>query len=524
MPNSGLLQQIKKNCENQNLNAMQKLFLFLFILLAMSGIGYAQSPEAINYQAVARDGSGALLANQNLTVRLGIYAGPGAATLAYEEEHSVTTNQFGLFSLRIGEGTATSGVFGNIDWPADEHHLKVEVDDGNGYADMGTQMLVAVPYAYFANEAEFATESDKAIDMNLGELVDVNAPSPSAGQVLGWNGTAWVPGSDNAGPWTENSGDVYYTGGYVGIGTSSPSSGLTVQSTAGYGSAISLVNSGHTDWRMTSWTDGTFRLVKASGTTFSPMVVDHMDGDIHMGTDAGDMALNVHRNTGISYVRISDGTSGPTSGLRMGMSGSGNAYIINDATTKSMSLGTEGTTRLRIDNNGHVGINDLSPDMMLHVKQDQANRAIRLEHNSTTDYWDNGVGTTTKNYKFYYNNLFRADISSVDGAYTQSSDRRLKREITDMEPVLNKVMQLQPSTYHYVDNSQDAPRSTGFVAQDVEPLFPNLVRDMEDGYKGVVYDGFAVVSIKAIQELNEKVQQLQNEVNALKNQSAERSE
>lgn len=181
-------------------------------------------------------------------------------------------------------------------------------------------------------------------------------------------------------------------------------------------------------------------------------------------------------------------------------------------------MGTDGTTQLRINEIGRIGINQLSPDQMLHIKQDAANRGLRIEHQSTTDFWDNGIGTTTKNYKFYYNNLFRADISSTDGAYTQSSDRRLKKNIVYMQPVLDQVMELKPATYNYIDNDDSDVRSTGFVAQEVEQVFPTLVRDMEDGYKGVVYDGFAVISIRAIQELNEELQQLQEEVKLLKEQ------
>jgi hypothetical protein len=200
----------------------------------------------------------------------------------------------------------------------------------------------------------------------------------------------------------------------------------------------------------------------------------------------------------------------------MGLSGSGNAYIINDEASKTLSLGTSGTTRIRINDVGYTGINETSPAMMLHVKQDISNRGFRIEHNSTTDYWDNGIGVTTKNYKFYYNGIFRADISSTDGAYVQSSDRRLKRDIVYMEPVLDKVVQLKPATYQYIDNAASATRSTGFVAQDVEPLFPDLVRETDEGYKGLVYDGFAVISIKAIQELNEKINEMQREIDQLK--------
>lgn len=445
------------------------------MMMASVAFVYAQAPDAVNYQAVARNSSGALLANQSLDIRIGIYSGAGGTIQEYEETHTVTTNQFGQFAIQIGQGTPTVGTFPAIQWGTDEFHVKVEVDPGSGYVDLGTTQLVSVPYALHAAKA------------------------------------------DVAGPWLENGGVVYYNAGYVGIGTMTPGAGLTLESAAGYGSGIALKNTGGgLEWRLTSWTDGTFRLVKATGTTFSAIVVEPVDGMVGIGTSTPDQQLSVHTSSGISYIRVSDNTTGPSSGLRMGLSGSGNAYIINDEVAKTLSLGTEGTTQLRINSAGHVGINELTPDMMLHVKQDVANKGIRIEHQSTTDYWENGVGTTTKNYKFYYNNLFRADISSVDGAYTQSSDRRLKHSLEYIGPVLDKVMLLRPATYNYIGSEENAVRSTGFVAQEVQEVFPDLVRDMDDGYSGVVYDGFAVISIRAIQELNEEVITLRSELDQMK--------
>src|SRR5687767_15009901 len=107
---------------------MRTTILFLISMITISGALFAQTPDAINYQAVARNSAGAIMASQALTVRLGVYSGPGAATLVYQETHAVTTNQFGLFTAKIGMGTPTSGTFANINWAGDEHHLKVEVD------------------------------------------------------------------------------------------------------------------------------------------------------------------------------------------------------------------------------------------------------------------------------------------------------------------------------------------------------------------------------------------------------------
>ncbi|MCP4442492.1 MAG: tail fiber domain-containing protein [Aureispira sp.] len=485
--------------------------LSLILLLAFTGISFAQAPEAINYQAVARNGSGLLLGNQNLTLRVGIYSGSGGATKVYEETHTITTNQFGLFSIKIGKGTVTSGTFSTIGWESAEHHLQVEADDGSGYVNLGMNQFITVPYALHAKTAL------KVTNMALNELSDVSTISPNSNDVLAWTGAAWAPKTIASSPWTIAGNNIYYPNGYVGIGTTTPTVGLDIESAAGYGSAVALKNTGGgLEWRLTSWTDGTFRLVKTSGTTFSAMVIEPTDGHIGIGTATPDQPLHVHTNSGISYIRVSDNTSGPTSGLRMGLSGSGNAYIINDMAAKSLSLGTDGTTRMRILDGGNVGINVTSPAQILHIRQNAANKGLRIQHQSTTDYWENGTGTTTKNYKFYYNNLFRADISATDGAYTQSSDRRLKKDIVYMGSVLNKITQLKPATYHYIDNSKDAPRSTGFVAQEVEPIFPNLVRDTDEGFKGLVYDGFAVISIKAIQELNEKMEGMQKELDELK--------
>jgi hypothetical protein len=502
---------------SEKTNIMKKLLiipaLFLAFLFTWGDLFAQAPPQAVNYQAVARDGGGNLMVNQAIDVRFSIRQTSATGTDVYVETQATTTNEYGLFTLELGKGTALTGTFDAIDWGLDDHFLKVEVDKGAGFVDMGASQILSVPYSL---RARFA---NKSTNMLIEDLKNVEIPGAlTTGDILKWNGTDFVPAVDAGNSyWDLNGSALSYAGGYVGIGTTTPGAGVEVKSSAGYGSAIGLYNTGGgTNWRITSWTDGTLRFVKVPGTTFSAIAIEPMNGKVGIGTGTPDEQLSVHTSSSVSYIRVSDNTTGPTSGLRLGLNGAGNAYIINDEAAKSLNLGTSGTTQMRISDNGHVSINTTADDMMFLVRQDIANRGLRIQHQSTTDYWDNGVGTTTKNYKFYYNGLFRADISSTDGAYVQSSDRRLKRDIQEMGPVLAKVAQLKPSTYHYIDNAQSAPRSTGFVAQDVESLFPDLVRDTDDGYKGLVYDGFAVISIKAIQELNEKMEAMQLEIDQLK--------
>jgi hypothetical protein len=72
--------------------------LFLALLCASSTIGFAQSPQAVSYQAVARTLEGGPLVDASLIVKIGIIATSIGGNLMWEEEHVVNTDSFGLFS------------------------------------------------------------------------------------------------------------------------------------------------------------------------------------------------------------------------------------------------------------------------------------------------------------------------------------------------------------------------------------------------------------------------------------------
>jgi hypothetical protein len=156
LPHLILPQDSKKIASIISKMKMKKIPVILILLLA--GItAFAQAPpQGINYQAVARNVSGAELVNTALTVRLGIYnnSNPIPANLVYEETHAVTTNAFGLFNVVIGQGTQTSpGNFSSILWANSSYYLRVEIDGGSGFTDMGTTQLMSVPYALYAGSS-----------------------------------------------------------------------------------------------------------------------------------------------------------------------------------------------------------------------------------------------------------------------------------------------------------------------------------------------------------------------------------
>lgn len=133
---------------------MKKILLSLGIMLGLF-IAQAQAPEKMSYQAVMRNGSGQLLINQSIAIKVSILQGSPAGTLVYSERLTGNTNANGLISMEIGTGTILSGVFSAIDWPAGSYYLKTETDPAGGtnYTIAGTSQLLSVPYAMYAKSA-----------------------------------------------------------------------------------------------------------------------------------------------------------------------------------------------------------------------------------------------------------------------------------------------------------------------------------------------------------------------------------
>ena len=160
----------------------------------------------------------------------------------------------------------------------------------------------------------------------------------------------------------------------------------------------------------------------------------------------------------------------------------------------------------------NVGIGLNTPQAPLDIKQYDYISGLRLRYANWV--WDictsNGGGVN-----FTYNGVVKSYISPIDGAYVAISDARFKKDINKMNNVLDKVMALQAKSYKYLDNKETDKRSSGFLAQEVMPLFPELVSDFQHPindttdntiYHGINYAGFGVIAIKAIQEQQQQIE------------------
>ncbi|MBK9390285.1 MAG: hypothetical protein IPN68_08880 [Bacteroidetes bacterium] len=128
-----------------------------FLLLMAEVNSQVGIPAGIHYQAVARDSYGKELSSADIDVRFSVISQNPLGTVVYQELHSeVITSKYGVFSLIIGQGVPTGGLYSNlsqVQWADSYHYLKVEVKFENNFVDMGTMQFMAVPYALFASKS-----------------------------------------------------------------------------------------------------------------------------------------------------------------------------------------------------------------------------------------------------------------------------------------------------------------------------------------------------------------------------------
>lgn len=154
---------------------MKRIIYFTFLLFLIPFTGWAQSPQAFNYQAAVRDGSGNVMANQNVAFQISILETNAAGNAVYVETHNASTNAHGLVTLAIGEGNLISGDFTNIDWGNDLHFIQVELDENGGtnFQLMGVSQLLTVPYAMHASTVENDMVDDADADPT-NEMQDIS--------------------------------------------------------------------------------------------------------------------------------------------------------------------------------------------------------------------------------------------------------------------------------------------------------------------------------------------------------------
>ncbi len=181
---------------------------------------------------------------------------------------------------------------------------------------------------------------------------------------------------------------------------------------------------------------------------------------------------------------------------------------------------TSGTVKLPlvIHGNGNVGINtgEIS-NYKLRVDHDIY--GLDLRQTSTGNHWEIFTGASN-NLGLYYNDTPRGSFNATTGVYT-ASDRRLKSDIRGFRRALEGVKKLKPAEYLHVDNAKTGERTIGFIAQELNEVFPEVVQHKPRDERGddlymVNYGLMSVITVKAIQEQQQEIETLQQEKEQLR--------
>jgi hypothetical protein len=190
-----------------------------------------------------------------------------------------------------------------------------------------------------------------------------------------------------------------------------------------------------------------------------------------------------------------------------------------EKTTFEIGTANDADDHIALMASGNVGIGTTSPQMSLHIRPPKNNQGIRL------DEADANGNLTTRYFRIYYEGQGTIVFYHQDGAgqfmppngnWSRNSDLSLKEHITPLSGVLDNVLKLRPVNFTWKSNKSE---DMGFVAQDVEHVFPQLVSPVNiEGkkLKGLAYTQFAVLAIAAIQEQQELIMNLRDEINNLR--------
>jgi len=365
---------------------MKKIYTTLLVLI-FAGSLMAQTPQSFKYQAVARDASGDVVADQAVGMQISILQGSTSGTAVYVETFTPTTNEFGLMNLNIGAGTLISGDLTTIDWSADTYFIKIEMDmtGGTTYEEYGTSQLLSVPYALHAKTAENVTGTVTETDPLF------TAWDKSAGISITESQISDLDHFTN----TDETDQIF---------TASVANNIDASDTTRWGSTGGT----EVDPLFTAWD-------KTTGINITESQISDLD---HFTTaDEIDPVFVAHAANGITSTNITNWNTAfgwddhSTVGyFADGGEAGGTNRTLGNSDDYSLGFKTNDATRLFITNDGNVGIGTMSPLTKLHIMETGVPNFARLTIQST----DDGAGIRLKSDVGYHCYL---DFSDGDNDY-----------------------------------------------------------------------------------------------------------
>lgn len=322
-----------------------------------------------------------------------------------------------------------------------------------------------------------------------------------------------------------NSTDFGVNYGVVGLakggGFSQNIAGLFTVESNSLGSQYGLLSSVYSSNELSTWPRVALFGATSTRTTNKAYGAYVSSDNLGSGSVEGGhfVALNLGGGTGdrIGVNAEALGASGLNIGINTLSMGSGDTFGI----ISEVSGGTSNVSGKFIANSD--AINNFQ--LLLEEKEnDYARISFR---NSNGDGWHQavyrGANASSSQFNFYYvPNAFdvlslRGDGNAIlAGTLTQSSDFRLKKNIQSITHVSQKINQIRGVYFDWQDDCRSKNHQIGFIAQEIENVFPELVETDAKGFKSVAYANMSAVLVEAIKEQNQRINALERELSEMK--------
>jgi hypothetical protein len=181
--------------------------------------------------------------------------------------------------------------------------------------------------------------------------------------------------------------------------------------------------------------------------------------------------------------------------------------------------------QIKVNSSGYVGINNTSPtyrlDVAGNVKFVNSGKTITFEGYSFGPSSSTGIslGSTSN----YWGSVW-ATSAFFTNPPTITSDINFKENITDLSSMSDKLKLLRPVTYKlktevsglFVDKDKNNTQY-GFLAQELQKIFPEMVTSQENGILGIQYTELIPVLVQALKEQQDQIDLLNKRIKVLEN-------
>ena len=170
--------------------------------------------------------------------------------------------------------------------------------------------------------------------------------------------------------------------------------------------------------------------------------------------------------------------------------------------------------------NPHLFLNDTNAGAAIfqqsgndtRIGSDSNTQVLLVQNNATA------VTIDTNKDAFFVGNISGSVIrASGDIIAFNSSDERLKDNVTYIHKPIEKINQIGGYEFDWNEKQQVySGHDVGVLAQEIEKVIPEAVKNRGSGYKGVQYDKIIPLLIEGIKELTKKTKKLEKEIKKLK--------